>query len=425
MRRTLHLIFCWVLTSLLPTAVTAQPGAEVTSPPVDIRVGITEYQNIEETYAKYQDFFQELIEKWEKGRSAATQSTSFRFRVAVGTYEEVREWYNTNRIDVAVFSAMPLTEMLASLPVSPDAVRQGYAVGQEATLTEKIKAAYLGTLTPLRGRSPFDNCANGSASRVLFDQIYSEQEKQALKGAREDYRTVCLVPNDSEVDSADALEKNKGRLRFLFVRPYSVSGYLLPAFNLLKFNPHIDITTEDYEFTYQHSKTLEKLRNAKKGKDSDGKYLVGCVLDTTRECPANGGGGRDFKKIAGLDWDAHTPAETVLLNYHLEQGRLHKITSIMTEVFDRWQEDEKSLFRLVKKNQPDEIWKGAYSNVREPVLKVTKPASFSHRSTLDEIIEDLLHYQKLNSLNSAATTTARGAPIKPLRLVAERSARTN
>ena len=409
MLRSWYLILCWMLSSLLPGTVAAQQtAAPASGQSIEvIRVGITEYQNIEETYAKYQDFFQELFEKWQKGNSASSTgrdvAVKFKFRIAVGTYEEVREWYNTNRIDVAVLSAMPLTEMLASLPINDD-VLQSSAGSQEAALKEKIKAAYLGTLTPLRGRSPFDQCSNGGAGQVLFDELYSDEEKR-FAGGSDDYRTVCLVPNDSPIVSADALAQSRGRLRFLFVRPYSVSGYLLPAFNLLKSEPHIDITTEDYEFTYQHTKTLERLRNAKGGMDSDGKYLVGCVLDTTRECPERGGGSmRAFKKVAGLIWNKHTPAETVLLNYHLEQGRLEKIASIMTTVFDRWREDEKSLFRLVKKSRPEELWEGAYQNVREPVLKVTKPASFSHRSTLDEIIEDLLSYKKLNR------------PIRPLRL---------
>ena len=68
-----------------------------------LKVGITEYQNIEDSYARYDKLFQKLG-KFSK------QPVSFEF--AIGNYGEVIEWYNRGEIDVAVLSGMPVSKLL-------------------------------------------------------------------------------------------------------------------------------------------------------------------------------------------------------------------------------------------------------------------------------------------------------------------------
>src|SRR5260370_27555229 len=72
-----------------------QPSRDA-SDTVVIRVGITEYQDLEETYAKYLDFFQELTSQFQK--QSNNRPLNFKFRIAVGSYEEVKDCHNTSLI---------------------------------------------------------------------------------------------------------------------------------------------------------------------------------------------------------------------------------------------------------------------------------------------------------------------------------------
>src|SRR5215211_4370850 len=73
--------------------------------PEVIKVGVTEYQNIESTYQKYDALFAELA-------SYATRDQPVTFTFAIGTYGEVLDWYNNRTIDIAILSAMPTAELL-------------------------------------------------------------------------------------------------------------------------------------------------------------------------------------------------------------------------------------------------------------------------------------------------------------------------
>src|SRR5678809_1092284 len=82
----------------------ASPPPAAPSEPVQVlKVGITEYQNIEDSYARYDKLFQKLG-KFTK------EAISFQF--AIGNYGEVMEWYNRGEIDVAVLSGMPVSKLL-------------------------------------------------------------------------------------------------------------------------------------------------------------------------------------------------------------------------------------------------------------------------------------------------------------------------
>src|SRR5690349_4383739 len=73
--------------------------------PLVIKVGITEYQNIEQTYQKYDNLFAQLS-------GFATPDEPVTFTFAIGTYGEVLDWYNNRTIDIAIFSAMPTADLL-------------------------------------------------------------------------------------------------------------------------------------------------------------------------------------------------------------------------------------------------------------------------------------------------------------------------
>src|ERR1700752_2133944 len=113
----------------------------------EIRVGITEYQNVESVYNKYQLFFEEL----EKIARQQDSDTSFSF--AIGTYGEVIDWYNKKLIDVAILSAMPMADLLTS---------------SDANETAKIRDAFLARLNPIGGSAT--KCEKDLCPRSLDDE---------------------------------------------------------------------------------------------------------------------------------------------------------------------------------------------------------------------------------------------------------------
>src|ERR1700682_2480564 len=191
-----------LLALLLSTFVrTNSVNAQRPSPrPEVITVGITEDQNIESAYAKYESVFKELA-------ASSGPKVSVTFRIAIGTYGEVLDWYNTRKIDVAVLSAMPVADLLLS--------------GEK----DNLKDAYLGDLSLTPGKSASQRTVEGFPER-----------KDAFK-----YRTGCVVlDSDKEIRELKDIQAlwQKKQVKFLFVRPFSLSGYIVPLEVLRKL--HID-----------------------------------------------------------------------------------------------------------------------------------------------------------------------------------------
>ena len=97
------LLISIIQTDLTRSQAASSPTAAPLQPVQVLKVGITEYQNIEDSYARYDKLFQKLS-KFSK------EPLSFEF--AIGNYGEVMEWYNRGEIDVAVLSGMPVSKLL-------------------------------------------------------------------------------------------------------------------------------------------------------------------------------------------------------------------------------------------------------------------------------------------------------------------------
>jgi ABC-type phosphate/phosphonate transport system substrate-binding protein len=129
------------------------------------------------------------------------------FQVAVGNYSDVLEWWHNKQIDVGIFSAAPTGRLLA--------LEQ-----------EEVKEAYVGSLDDTAFWSP-DSFA--STPRPI-------------------YRSMAVVankPENRDVVSIEDASKKGMHLRFLFVRPDSASGNLIPRYFLGK--SRIPVT--DWSFT--------------------------------------------------------------------------------------------------------------------------------------------------------------------------------
>jgi len=392
-------------------------SATQAKPVVEVRVGITEYQNVEETYSRYYKLFQELSE------AAGTEPVTFKF--AIGTYEEVSDWYNKGQIDVAILSAMPVAELLLSIKT-------------DFPLLAKLKNSYIGTLTPNPDYSSSSKKCGGDMPepRRLFNDVYTDEpEKEERSKYPSSYRTVCLVPKDSDInDFQQILDlQRQNKLKILFVRPYSVSGYLIPSY-YLEFNKKLNISSEAYDFSYQHENSLKRLmqKNLTRGmeqdpKDKQNKYLVAFVHDKTNYCGQNSSE-TYFKRIKTPELDAkefEIPFEAVLISPRLGQNDFDNLKSLMMKLFKQRDETLKkrsvepgaqtyiSAFKEFKTpDQPGNdlnAWVRSYSLIMRAIQTIDKPRTLPYRFTINEIIKDLRLYKESQQqgLNGA---------VKPMRL---------
>src|SRR5712692_4137538 len=78
------------------------PASKPASPKI-IRVGVSAYENMEETYKKYMSFLADL--------NMTYCQMPVAFQVAVGNYAEVLDWWQKGQIDIGIFAAAPVGKL--------------------------------------------------------------------------------------------------------------------------------------------------------------------------------------------------------------------------------------------------------------------------------------------------------------------------
>lgn len=366
--------------------------------PQVVTVGITEYQALSSTYEKYESLFKEL--------TSAEDGDEVVFRFAIGTYGEVRDWYDRRRIDVAVLSAMPVADLLGS------------AGGDELQL---IKESYVGDLADVAyPNAPLQ--PNRLPVMDLFQDPVAETVRRQPDNLKYMYRTACLVHKDSKLQTLSQLkemmgsEEGRSKVRFLFVRPYSVSGYILPLYFLQEKGINPLLSPAKLDFTYQHSKSLERLLNAG---PEERDYTVAFVNDNVSyKIPDNSDGGQQFRLLAddlptppgGVKLEsAFIPHEAVVVNHNLkETGNVKKfddLKRLMTKLFARRNErlsapsatgaggaPAGSKFEPLRMQNADD-WVKQYDEVMNWLQAAHLPRRVLYRSTFDDLLKDLDAYQ--------------------------------
>jgi predicted acylesterase/phospholipase RssA/ABC-type phosphate/phosphonate transport system substrate-binding protein len=350
----------------------------------EIRVGITEYQNVESTYDKYQNLFQELEQLARKNRTSGEDVT---FRFAIGTYAEVIDWYNKKLIDVAVLSAMPIADLLTT---------------SNAAEIDKIKDAYLGSLNPVGGRDA--KCGENSCQRSLDEkapQCVDPTEQPQI--AKTEYHTSCIVPAEYGWKNFDDVKKFAGqnKLKFLFVRPVSISGYIVPAYYLKE--QGIDLGQEEFDFTYQHQDTLQRMLQEPLDELDRDKYLVAFVIDDTPYCvPKADSTKQKFTKLDTPDLSSiNIPHEAILVNYNLDEIEYKNIKETMRQLLakkiesDKITKNKKITFTL-HSGDPEHTgdWVHAYDTAAKIYETVKVPRSVQNGSSFSDFIKSLKTYKQ-------------------------------
>ncbi len=204
----------WPLMTLLPFGA---PGESR----IDVRVGIVAYEDFQVERTELAQVFE---------RISARQS-AYRFRLAAGSYGDVLHWLDKGYLDIAILTPGIFASALQS-GRSPDAA------------------------------PPFQYVATVGLPEATSTWAASDRREQ---GFSDEYRSVCLVADSSELRTADDLIRAiKGRqVELLYVHRLSASGYLAPAAALRAAGLSLENTP--FRFTYSHSQSI-RLLNDRVGK---------------------------------------------------------------------------------------------------------------------------------------------------------------
>ena len=317
-----------------PHGLSQEPVPPSLDPPLeDIRVGVVAIDDFTAEQQKWGELLHEL---------SASQTPTIRFRLAVGTYADVRHWLEEATVDVAV------------LP--PGAFASGRQADREGRVQWKYD--YLATV----GIEPATSNWAG--------------EDRRQPGYHFAYRSVCVVPVDSPVQSMEDLidQLEKGDLVVNFVHPLSASGHLFPRGVL----QDIGWQPEQHQVRFTHSHS-ESLRQVAEGGEKAAQVAF-VWDDALAEVPGLAGLLRRIP-VPQLD-DRRIPQDVVVARRGY--GGAHRFRELLLQHRDR-----EGMIDFVSL----ENWAALYERVGSQLEKFPSyvRSSGGMQVTLDEIGSMLLH----------------------------------
>jgi predicted acylesterase/phospholipase RssA/ABC-type phosphate/phosphonate transport system substrate-binding protein len=341
-----------------------------TNPAQVLKVGVTEYQNLEKAYANYERLFSQLA------KVSRDLNQPIRFQFAIGNYGEVLEWYNRGDIDVAVLSAMPVAKLLLQ--------------AGDADL-DKIDEAYIGDVR-------VDEPIEGSTSEIT--DKFAELLK---KDSAFTYRSVCLtLASDPDlgpmkdgtprsIEDVRRVWNNSGDkkpFKFLFVRPYSLSGYIVPRHILSQIG--IKVKPDQMEFSYSHGTSLQKLIEEQRKPAARRTRYVAFVLEGTRYKP-DPQNPHLFEqiKVPALQ-NVNIPREKVFVNHNLDAKRFQQYKQLLQGLFENWEGNPDGLTLQLKGRSAN--WREEYRDSNAAVADVAVPRQLLYKTRIQELLEDFARY---------------------------------
>ena len=199
-------------------------------PTMVIRVGVINYADYDKTYTDKQQSFNVLATRYNK--SPAASDTRISFRVSVGSYDDILEWYKNGLIDVAILSPGPTAELVST----PN--------------NEEIQNLYIATISTKPAQP--DNVLASPARRKNEDQVT--------------YYSMCIVSSRSNIHTWEQLHSliKEKKVEFLFVHPLSASGRILPEYVLRESKgiteKELHRGLSEVKWTYDHAATVKALQ---------------------------------------------------------------------------------------------------------------------------------------------------------------------
>ena len=333
--------------------------------PLVIRVGAIYYDDSAEQYQKIRTILS-AFETLDRSRNKDKRLVTF--KVVVGTYDEVFHWYKSDQIDLAVMNPGPLAVLLKEF--GHEELFKGF-IGTKGIVPGDMSIASEEGLAP-RHRYNSIMMLNREAIRDEFPALYAK---------------YATDPNaklsDSEAKQILDLILNKARERqthFLFVHPFSTSGYIFPR-KFLKEQTNVDLTLSDYELTYSHNVSLTELRAS--ALDSRGRIKVAFVSDETHTTK------NDLKLLAIRTGDLNTEIVQDALLFtpdfvRRESTELDRIKKLLQS------KAEQHTFNL---SEVTNNWWKEYDQIGKWIATFsTDKALMSTELTLDQIIRRINNY---------------------------------
>ena len=229
----------------------AQPAlSQQAQSPLVIRVGAIYYDNSAEQYQKIRAILSRFENQTKTKRPVA-------FKLVVGTYDEVYHWYKSDQIDLAVLNPGPLALLLREY---------GH---------EELNKGFVG----IRGLVPSATSIASEDGKAASDTYNSVMlvNREAIRPFEPSlYAKQTLLDHEAKRIIDLVLDKTRqGQAYFLFVHPFSTSGYIFPR-KFLKEKTGVDLKPTDYELTESHTVSLNEIRKAD---NPDGRLKVAFVSD--------------------------------------------------------------------------------------------------------------------------------------------------
>ena len=230
---------------IVPWVVAADPPDQY---PVEVKIGIVAYQD----WGNQQDAYADIFTALEKAGTKAG-GPPVRFRLALGSYDEVLHWYLQGTIDAAVTTPGVFTEIMK------------IADAQGGDNRDQVYR-YIGT----RGKYP-----------VPPDSRWASDERKK-RGIHTRYHSICLVRRDSPIRTQEDLKKGiaEHRVQRLFVHRLSASGGIVPQYVLNEQGIARDFEKcEVLVFPHPKHQTARHGGEGGPGRQTRTKELVGFVWD--------------------------------------------------------------------------------------------------------------------------------------------------
>jgi predicted acylesterase/phospholipase RssA/ABC-type phosphate/phosphonate transport system substrate-binding protein len=230
------------------THAVSQPLRKDVSPraPLVIRVGAIYYDDSDAQYAAINDILSALEKQ--------SKDPAITFKLAVGTYDEIMNWYESDQIDLAIMNPGPLALLIDKFS------------------EQELKNIFVG----IRGRIADETslAANeGTKPRSKYNSVMLLNRDAVSR----EFPSNASPADDELVDLVMRKARQK-KVHFLFVHPLSTSGYIFPR-KVLK-DAGVDLTPADYNITYSHDVSTKQVKDS--AYDSSGRLQVAFVSDETR-----------------------------------------------------------------------------------------------------------------------------------------------
>ena len=326
--------------------------------PIVIRVGAIYYDDSAEQYQRIRS----ILSSFENAdRTVNKSKRAITFKLVVGTYDEVYHWYRSDQIDLAVMNPGPLALLLKEFGL------------------EEMTRAFVGT----RGIIPGATSIAAEANMVPRDKYNSIMvlNRESIRSQFPSLYTKQTLTDGEEKQIIDlVLEKARQRqTHFLFVHPFSTSGYIFPR-KFLKERTGVDLTPSDYELTYSHNVSLTEMRESRV--DQYGRIKVAFVSDETETTKDDS----QLLAIRSGDLSTRIIQDALVLTpdfVHRESAELERVKQLLRSSAGQ------QTFNLT--TTPD--WWNAYEEIGRWIdsFNGTK-ALMSNELTLDQIIRRINNY---------------------------------